>query len=412
MKKVLSAIVFVAFSVCAFAQVTITSSNFYQPGRIAVDAYTVENDATDSVSTAAILANPLTFDNSLESQFSAYNMIDSVFYDEPATEGEFIEETCSFADENGMRMHLKVTDEKAVCLGVSGALAQLGLNDDIEVPFEEEMEVITFPAQLNSQTNSTAHGLYLEHISALQDAFSNGDFGSYGPMVYQFVTAEYDSIMIDIQVTYNSAFDETGTLTLAGRRMMQGEYEYLRENRQYSYITNMYLQRNGSTEFTIISECTLTNPMFAMYFGSETINLGEALEFMIGLSFPMTSKSITLNYWRADDNYPIVEMSTNPNLTHTKHLAIRYEDHTTSCTEHEIANIDIFPNPTTDILNIAVEDMDNGTMNIYSANGALVKEVKLNGNHNSINVNGLHSGNYLFKISYGEKEINGSFAKN
>lgn len=410
MKSFLSAIVLVAFSVCAFAQVTITSSNYYLPGRIAVDVYTVENDATDSVSNATLLATPLTFGNSLESQFGAYNMVDSVFYDEPATEGEFTEETCSFADENGMRMHIKVTDEKAVCLGVSGALAQLGLTDNLEVPFEDEMDVITFPAQLNSQTNSTAHGLYIEHISSLQESF-NG-FGSYGPMIYNIVTDEYDSIMIDIQVTYSSNFDETGTLSLTGSRMMQGEYEYLRENRQYTYLTNMYMHRIDADEYTIINECTLTNPMFQMVLGSETINLGEAMSSMMGLTFPMTSTSVTLNYWRADDNYPIVEMVTNPNLTHTKHLAIRYEDHETSCTEQEIANIEIFPNPTTDILNIAVEDLEKGIMNIYSTNGAIVKEVNLNGNHNSINVNDLHNGCYFFRILYGNKEIKGNFAKN
>ena len=410
MKRFLSAIILVALSVFASAQVVITSSNYYQPGRIAVDIYTVENDATDSVSTANILTTPLTFSNSLESQFSAYNMVDSVFYDEPATEGDFIEETCSFADENGMRMHLKVTDEKAVCLGVSGALSQLGLNDNIEVPFEDEMDVITFPAQLNSQTNSTAHGLYLEHISALQETFN--EFGSYGPMIYQFVTDEYDSIMIDIQVTYNSEFDETGSITLSGSRMMQGEYEYLREKRQYSYVTNMYMQRNGSEEFTIISECTLTNSMFTMFFGSETINLGEALESMMGLSFPITSTSVTLNYWRADDNYPIVEMSTNPNLTHSKRLAIRYEEHETSCIVIENAKIEIFPNPTTDFLNIETEEITNGTISIYSVNGSLVKEDVLNGSHNSINVNALSNGNYFYKISCGDKEISGKFAKN
>ncbi|MBR5984380.1 MAG: T9SS type A sorting domain-containing protein [Bacteroidales bacterium] len=406
MKRFLSAIILVAFSVCAFAQVTITSSNYYQPGSIARDVYTVGNDATDSVSTANILTTPLKFGKSLETQF--VNTTDSLIYSEPATEGKFTDETCSFADRNGMRMHLKVTEAKAICLGVSGALAQLGLNDDIEVPFEEAMDVITFPAQLNSQTNSTAHGVYREHISALQESFSSMGYG----MIYDFVVAEYDSIMIDIQVTYNSVFDETGTLKLSGIRMLQGDYEYLREKRQYSYVTNMYMQRNGSTEFTIISDCTLTNPMFAYYFGSETINLGDALEMMMGLSFPMTSSSVTLNYWRADDNYPIVEMATNPNLTYTKHIAIRYgENDSDFVKEAEIA-VNIYPNPTTDCLNIAIDDLDNGTMQIYTTNGSLVKEVELNGNNNSISVNELHNGCYFFKISYGDKEIKGNFAKN
>ena len=235
---------------------------------------------------------------------------------------------------------------------------------------------------------------------------------SYGSMIYSFVSAEYDSIMIDIQVTYNSEFDEAGTLTLSGSRMMQGEYEYLREKRQYSYITNMYMQRNGSQEFTIISECTLTNPMFQTFFGSETINLGEALESFMGLSFPMTSTSVKLNYWRADDNYPIVELSTNPNLTHSKRLIIRYEEHETSCTALENAKIEIFPNPTTDFLNLETEEITNGIISIYSANGSLVKEESIVGGYNSINVNALHNGNYFFKITCGNKEINGKFAKN
>ncbi len=399
MKRFLSAILFVAFSVFAFAQVTITSSNYYQPGSMARDIYTVENDATDSVPTVNILTTPLTFGNSLESQFSAYNMVDSVYYNEPATEGEFTEETCSFADENGMRMHLKVTNEKAVCLGVSGALAQLGLTDNLEVPFEDEMDVITFPAQLNSHTNSTAHGLYLEHISALQNAFNN--FGSSGQMIYQFVAADYDSIMIDIDITYNSIFDETGTLTLAGSRMLQGEYEYLREKRYYSYITNMFMRNRTSGEFQNINDCTVYG-----------MNVGETLQGYYGMQFPITSATTTLNYWISNDNYPIVEITTNSNLTYTKHIAIRYEDHTSLCSELEIANIEIFPNPTTDILNIAIEDMENGIMNIYSTNGALVKEVQLNGSHNSINVTDLHNGCYFIRIYYGDKEIKGNFAKN
>ena len=410
MKRFLSAIIFVALSVCVFAQVTITSSNYYQPGSAVRDNYKVGNDATDSVSNTNILTTPLKFGKSLETLFSGHGpeLVDTVLYDGPATEGEFTEETCSFADENGMRMHLKVTEGKAICLGVSGALAQLGLNDDIEVPFEEAMDVITFPAQLNSQTNSTAHGIYRENVSALQQSFSSMGYG----MVYDFVAAEYDSIMIDIQVTYNSVFDEAGTLKLSGIRMMQGEYEYLRENRQYTYVTNMYMQRIGSTEFTIINECTLTDPMFALYFGSETINLGEALESFMRISFPMTSTSVSLNYWRADDNYPIVEMATNANLTYSKKIAIRYGVNDSDFVKEAEITANIYPNPTTDFLNIAIDDLDNGTMQIYSTNGSLVKEVILNNSHNSINVNDLHNGCYFYKIFYGDKEIKGNFAKN
>ena len=407
MKRLLSAFVLVAICATAFAQVTVTSSNYYGTGNTVRDTYVVANDLTDSVATTSIVNNPFVLDNSLRSLFEAYNMIDTAFYDEPRTEGEFTDETFSVADDNGMRMHIKVTDEKAVCLGISGALAQMGLNDDMELKFDEPMEVIEFPAALNSEKNNTAHGSYLKHISEMQNTFNAIQGGS---MIYGFVTAEYDSVSIDMQVTYHSTFDEAGTLTLSGDMMQQGVYEYLRENRQYTYITNMYLHRIGG-DFQNINECTLTNDLFAMYFGTATINLGEALATMMGISFPISSTTTTLNYWTANDNYPILEMITNANASGVKKLAVRYGENEV-CVEIQIISANIYPNPTTDFLNIEMEEMGEATLRIYSVNGSLVKEDVLSGSHNSINVNALGNGNYFYTISCGDKEISGKFAKN
>ena len=229
-------------------------------------------------------------------------------------------------------------------------------------------------------------------------------------MIYGFVTAEYDSVSIDMQVTYHSTFDEAGTLTLSGDMMQQGVYEYLRENRQYTYITNMYLHRIGG-DFQNINECTLTNDLFAMYFGTATINLGEALATMMGISFPISSTTTTLNYWTANDNYPILEMITNANASGVKKLAVRYGENEV-CVESQIISANIYPNPTSDFLNIEMEEMGEATLRIYSVNGSLVKEDVLSGSHNSINVNALGNGNYFYTISCGDKEISGKFAKN
>lgn len=407
MKRLLSAFVLVAICATAFAQVTVTSSNYYGTGNTVRDTYVVANDLTDSVATTSIVNNPFVLDNSLRSLFEAYNMIDTAFYDEPRTEGEFTDETFSFADDNGMRMHIKVTDEKAVCLGISGALAQMGLNDDMEVKFDDPMDVIEFPAVLNCEKTGTAHGSYIKHISELQNTFNAIQGGS---MIYGFVAAEYDSVSVDIQITYRSTFDEAGNLTLSGDMMQHGEYEYLRENRQYTYITNMYLHRIGG-DFQNINECTLTNDLFAMYFGTATINLGEALATMMGISFPISSTTTTLNYWTANDNYPILEMITNANASGVKKLAVRYGENEV-CVESQKISANIYPNPTSDFLNIEMEEMGEATLRIYSVNGSLVKEDVLSGSHNSINVNALGNGNYFYTISCGDKEISGKFAKN
>ncbi|MBR3947626.1 MAG: T9SS type A sorting domain-containing protein [Bacteroidales bacterium] len=408
MKKAFSVLAFVAFGACAFGQVVITSSNYYTPGNVARDLYIVENDETDIVPINNIASNPLEFGNSLENLFGVYGITDTAVYNEPLTDGEFTEETCSYADENGMTTHIKVTDEKAVCLGISGALSRFGLDDNMELAFDEPMDIITFPAQLNSQTNSTAHGLYLKHISTMQSSF---DGMQYGPYIYQMLIAEYDSIKIDMAVTYTSTFNESGNLALTGNRMLQGNYEYLRENRQFSYVTNMYLHRINSTEFTNINDCTLTNDMLTFLLGTNTINLGQAMGNFMGISFPMSSTSTTLNYWIANDNYPIVEMTTNEDASAVKRLAVRYGENEV-CAEIQKISANIYPNPTTDFLNIEIEDLTDGTISIFSVNGSLVREEKINGTHNSINVSTLRNGNYFFRISCGDKEINGNFAKN
>lgn len=410
MKKAFLVIAFVVFGAYAFGQVVITSSNYYTPGNVARDLYIVENDETDIVPIANIVSSPFELGNSLENMFGAYGIIDTAVYNEPLTDGEFTEETCSYADENGMTTHIKVTDEKAVCLGISGALSRFGLDDNMELAFDEPMDIITFPAQLNSQTNSTAHGKSNKHISSFQQSFN--DVGEYGSTIYQMLIAEYDSIRIDMDVTYVSSFDEAGNMSLSGNRMMQGTYEYIREKRQYSYITNMYLHRINGTEYVDINDCTLTiTDMFLSYLLGPSINLGQAMGNFMNISFPMSSTSTTLNYWIANDNYPIVEMTTNEDTSAIKRLAVRYGDNEV-CAEIQKISANIYPNPTTDFLNIEIEDFTNGTISIFSVNGSLVKEEKINGTHNSINVSTLRNGNYFFRISCGDKEINGNFAKN
>lgn len=410
MKRLLSALALVSICSLAFGQVVITSSNYYIPGNTVRDIFTVENDATDSIATSNFVSNPFNASNSLENVFGIYGLIDTIAYSEPNTEGEFIEETVSFANEAGMRMHIKVTDAKAVCLGVSGAIAEVGLTDDIEFPFDEPMDVISFPAELNSETHSNAHGQYLKHISEMQPIF---DSITYGAQFYNMLIAEYDSIDIDISVTYSSLFDESGNMALTGDRMMQGTYEYLRENRQHTYVTNMYLHKIGEENFTDINECMLTisDPIMAYFLGGSSVNLGSVMNELMGISFPKTSTTTTLNYWIANDNYPIVEIETNADCSYAKKLAIRYGENQVCVGTQEIA-VSIYPNPTSDFLNIETEEMGQGSISIYSVNGSLVKEEKINGTHNSINVSSLRNGNYFFRISCGDIKINGNFAKN
>jgi len=379
----------------AFAQVSVTSANYYKQGTSIVNTYIV---GSEPVATTDIVNNSFVFDNSLNSLFEVCK-IDTIKYGAPGTEGEFTDETFSFYDEDSLRLHIKVTEEKAVCLGISGIMSQFGFGEDFEMKFDEPMDVILFPAVLHSEKISTSQGSKDVHIGELQEMFNSYGAGDY----YSMLAAEYDSIRIGVQITYRSVFDENGTLTLSGDQMPHGEYEYLRENRQYTYVTDMYLHKiNGN--YQNINNCTLSG-----------YPISVLLQYM-GISFPITSTVTTINYWTANGNYPIIEMITNENATGVTKMSVKYGENEPEQEEGYIStnsiSVNIYPNPTTEVLNIEIEEMEHGTIRIYSVNGSLVKEDVLNGTHNSINVNAFNNGNYFYTISCGDKEISGKFAKN
>ncbi len=68
--------------------------------------------------------------------------------------------------------------------------------------------------------------------------------------------------------------------------------------------------------------------------------------------------------------------------------------------EVEAMNISVFPNPTTDVVNIKSEkDMTGYYFEMVDAQGRIVSSGLMSGNHYSVNVSELPKGNYLYRIS-------------
>ena len=83
--------------------------------------------------------------------------------------------------------------------------------------------------------------------------------------------------------------------------------------------------------------------------------------------------------------------------------------------ETEISNIDggmkLYPNPANAVLNIALDDMENASIQIFSINGQLVKTGKVNVSQRTINIADLKAGIYVVKAVNGSSTIVKKFVK-
>lgn len=113
----------------------------------------------------------------------------------------------------------------------------------------------------------------------------------------------------------------------------------------------------------------------------------------------------TVTSWYSPD-YPVpvmvigIDESSSPGMpletSETMTALASYTSTSTGLNERDNPNtFSLYPNPTTDQITIKTDGLNaNSTLNIYSANGKLVKEVSLNGNEN-VDVSALSPGIYI-----------------
>ncbi len=101
-------------------------------------------------------------------------------------------------------------------------------------------------------------------------------------------------------------------------------------------------------------------------------------------------------------NFPI-QNSANPKL-----YIATFKNENLATSELGLSNVEIYPNPTADILNIQTEQKIS-KIEIYDITGKLLK---LNSKENKINVSELVKGTYLIKIYTNRNTINSKFIKN
>ncbi len=74
-----------------------------------------------------------------------------------------------------------------------------------------------------------------------------------------------------------------------------------------------------------------------------------------------------------------------------------------SIDEQQVAQMNIFPNPATDQINITLENYQGASFELYNILGEMVTSVELTGESTQVNVNGLSNGTYIGRVIKGDR---------
>ena len=88
-----------------------------------------------------------------------------------------------------------------------------------------------------------------------------------------------------------------------------------------------------------------------------------------------------------------VDTTGSPNVYFTTECAVNIKK-----VHKENSNVDIYPNPSNDIINIEIENIKNATIEIYNFSGNLLMTKALNSVLERIYISGLSAGLYFIKV--------------
>jgi hypothetical protein len=104
-----------------------------------------------------------------------------------------------------------------------------------------------------------------------------------------------------------------------------------------------------------------------------------------------------------------VDVIDNPDMN-TQHVIIEGSS-PLAITQYEIEGINLFPNPTADILNFSLNGIEGTPVNIIDVNGKVIMNTTISSNNN-IDVSRLNSGIYFVQMEVEKNSVNYKFIKN
>lgn len=362
-----------------FAQISIEKSDYFNVNdTIPRIFYGFEYD-TQAIPKDSVWPSNMTFG---DYQFPL-TITDSMIF-HPTTGTFFSNATCWFLTRDGVKMYMKISNDKAELVG---AQTEMPFNQDtINFSFVDPLIITPFPSSYQSQNIDEGTAMDKRHISVFQSIIP--------PDYYNTISMLYDTVRFLMNIRINCNFDEVGNITFNGRYNLNGTFSYLRENRVMINTTDVQLRSKFNGSYTSLSQIP---------------GIGDQLP----MELPIIDTSKSHLYWVKTMKYPILEIEYTNNYDSIHNMTFRYA-YLSNVEDFEVNFVKVYPNPASEYLNFYLNKAGNYTLIIRDFNGNLILQNNLSENIFKLNITELVSGIYIYQIYDNNsklKILNGKFVK-
>lgn len=354
MKRILLSAGAIVAALATQAQVVITQADFAVVGDV---VYIGRDSVLPQLNLGAAGAGQTwVFTDLTVDEVETINFVDPASLPDAA---EFPGANVSFPQFGG-DAYVNISANGVEILGLAGNLQ--GAPFSVVADLNPTQEILRFPAQV---------GLQYADTSQIDESLDISAFGQ------GFV----DSARVK-RVFYSShSFDADGSLTIP-----LGTYQVVRDVVNETTIDSLWVYASNA------------NPLLGIQQGWQP--LPAAVAGFVGLDGAVTiSTSRHHRFFGTDAKFYVADIEVDNN---NNPVEMRYQaDPNTLGVKEAYANnsVTVFPNPAADMVNVFIKDLKGeATMTIFDAAGRNVSATMLTANQNSVSVNGLNAGVYIYRV--------------
>lgn len=201
-----------------------------------------------------------------------------------------------------------------------------------------------------------------------------------------------DSSKVDTLYTYNSGVQNMRAAFILYSETMPTTYNSYKVNFSLNHMAGAY-NFTVDTNFTTLTSGDFISLSSNSIDDSLILNSGDVLDFNISNTANAGRYQVEVDVIHTVDTVFVTNFTTGINDNNF---------------EKEALSFTIYPNPTTDYLNVS-NDVTNATFSVFSTSGSLVKEGNLQ--NNTIDVTSLTRGNYILMLNKDGKTLTKQFIK-